>query len=254
MRRQQVPNIPGMLGDPGCHRGRPLDTRLTCCRLWQSHTCMRHAEGVDGPDQVHAVLQRAGLPRQRSAPVCQRGESLAQRRVEALDGGQVHHPLALRAVPYLLHPCGRPLHDAALDLDHSPLLVPLDDLRDEETWPGATPWTPPLAGAHRVAEGLTRGTDGGTQPVRTTQEGAFPGTRAHSCAQAPDQGQVTVLTDLTGTPQPGVDQHRQGHPHQAALFLDTALGRLHPAEVARLLDQRLLHRLALDARPPPRMC
>jgi hypothetical protein len=125
-----------MIGDPGGHRGRALDTRPTNCRLRPSQALMRRAKVIDSPDQIQAMLQHAGLPRQRSAPACQRGESLTKRRVEALDVSSIDYPVPLGAGPDLLHPCGRPLRDTALDCNHSPLLVPLDDLCDEDpAWP-----------------------------------------------------------------------------------------------------------------------
>jgi hypothetical protein len=42
---------------------------------------------------------------------------------------------------------------------------------------------------------------------------------------------------------------RQRHPDNAPVFLDTDLVRLHLPKVARLLDEVLLHSLALDASP-----
>src|ERR687891_203452 len=99
MKRQQFSNTPAMIGNPGGHRGCALDTRLTSCRLRPSQALMRRAEVIDSANQIHAMLQRAGLPRQGSAPACQRGESLTKRRVEALDVSGVDHPVALGAVP-----------------------------------------------------------------------------------------------------------------------------------------------------------
>jgi hypothetical protein len=98
---------------------------------------MRRAEVVDSPDQVHAMLQRAGLPGQRPAPSCERRAPLAERRIEALDRGRVDHTVALRSVPYLLNLGGRTLYDAALDSDHTPLRLAFDALCDEDTFPGA---------------------------------------------------------------------------------------------------------------------
>jgi hypothetical protein len=177
MKRQQFSDTPAMSGDSGCHRGRALDTRPTGCRRRPSHALMRRAEVIDGPKQIPALRQRAGLPRQRSAPAGQRGESLTKRRVEARDGGGGDHPVALGAVPSHLHPCGRPLHDAALDRDHAPLLVPLDDLRDEDLGPRSELGTAALAAIDRLAERLAHGTYVGTPALGTTPDGVLEGTR-----------------------------------------------------------------------------
>jgi hypothetical protein len=168
MKRQPCSNTPARIGHPGGHRGCALGTRLTSCRLRPSPALRRRAEVIDRAHQIQAMRQRAGLPRQRSAPACQRGASRTKRHMEALDVSGVDPPMAVGAVPELLHPDRRPRHDAALDRHHSPRLVPLDDLcaEDGRAWH----WKAPRgrSGAQRV---------GGTQAVGTQHDGVFEGTR-----------------------------------------------------------------------------
>src|SRR4030095_16950463 len=76
-------------------------------------------------------------------------------------------------------------------------------------------------------------------------------TASYPLDQPPDQGQVTLLTDLAAQPQPRLNHHGQGHPHDAALFLDAELIGLHLPKVPGLLDKRLVHGLALTARAGP---
>jgi hypothetical protein len=52
-----------------------------------------------------------------------------------------------------------------------------------------------------------------------------------------------MRTHLAGQPQPGLDHHRQGHPHDAALGLDAYLIGLDLTQVSRVLHQMLLDRL-----------
>ena len=70
---------------------------------------------------------------------------------------------------------------------------------------------------------------------------------AHPLYEPANQGHVTRLTDLTGEPQAGMDHHRQGHPHNAALCLHADLVGLHLSQVRGLLDQILLDGLTLLA-------
>ena len=60
-----------------------------------------------------------------------------------------------------------------------------------------------------------------------------------------------MRTDLASKPQAGADHHRQGHPHDPFLGLDTDRVSLNLPQVAGLLDQRLLDGLALDASTCP---
>jgi hypothetical protein len=104
MKRQQFPYTPAMIGDPGGHRRRPRDRHPTRGRLCPLRALVRCAEVVDGPHQVHAVPQRAGMARQGTAPACQRRQPFAKRRIEALDVGRVDHPIALPMLPWPVWP------------------------------------------------------------------------------------------------------------------------------------------------------
>jgi hypothetical protein len=113
MKRQEFPYTPAMIGDPGEYRRRPRDRHPTRGRLCPLRTLVRCAEVVNGPHQVHAVPERAGMARQGTAPVCQRRQPLAKRRIEALGVGRVDNPTALRRMSERLDLCGRTLHAAA---------------------------------------------------------------------------------------------------------------------------------------------
>ena len=253
LKRPQFLNTPAMLGDPSGHRGRALETPPARRRPRHPQALMWRAAMRDGPAQVHAVPPRVGLSCQGSAPACQRREPRATRRVEGLAGGRVADPVAWRSAPARLDLCGRPVPDAAFDLDHSALRSALDDRRHADPLPGATPWTPALSGAHHVAACRAHGTDVGSQPIGTAPERAVQGTRAHPCEQAPDQGEVTRRTHLPSAPQPGPDHHRQCQPHDATRCLDPDRIGLHVPQVPGLLNQIRWPRPARLARPgPPR--
>jgi len=88
---------------------------------------------------------------------CQRGQPLPERRVQPLDVRRVDHPCPLCPTPERLHTRRRALHDAALDVDDTPLGVALHDLCDADIAPGAQPGTPVGSRPDRIAEGLTGG-------------------------------------------------------------------------------------------------
>src|SRR6266446_1435344 len=227
-----------MIRDASSHRRRLL---ATC----HAQTLVRRAEVIDGADHIHPLLQGQRAARQRPASACQRRQALTERRIEPLDIGRVDDPITLRAPPERLDACRRAIHDAAFDLDHASLGVPLHDLRDAEVAPGAQPRTPRRAGMHRIAKSLTHCSHIRDEPIGTDQEGARQRAAAHPLHQAPHQRHVTACAHLTREPQAGTDHHRQGHPDNVALFFDPDLISFHLPQVARLLDQMLLHRLSL---------
>ena len=96
-----------MLGDASGHRGGPLTRCRAHCRGRQAETRVHRAKVRDRADQVHPVLQRQCVARQRAAATGQRCQPLPERGVEALNGGRVDHPAALRAAPQGLDASGR---------------------------------------------------------------------------------------------------------------------------------------------------
>src|SRR5438093_12919956 len=118
-----------------------------------------------------------------------------------------------------------------------------------------TPRTEPgpsaLPRVHGIAKCLPNGSDVGTQPVGADQQRTVRGTAAHPLDQLPDQGHVTLLADLAAQPQTCLDHDGECHPHDTALFLDAQLIGLHLPQVPWLLDQILVHGLALTARAGP---
>ena len=88
MKRQQFPDRPTMIGDPGGHRWR----LLAPCHV---QTLVRRAEVVDRADQVHPMLQRQRTAGECPASPCQRGQALTKRGVEPLDVRRVDHPVPL---------------------------------------------------------------------------------------------------------------------------------------------------------------
>src|SRR5438132_12747832 len=74
-----------------------------------------------------------------------------------LNVGRVDDPSALRAASERLHACRRAIHNAAFGLDHTPPLVALDDLGEEDMAPRTEPWPSALARVHGIAQGLPNG-------------------------------------------------------------------------------------------------
>jgi len=62
---------------------------------------------------------------------------------------------------------------------------------------------------------------------------------------------VAPLADLAAQPQARLDHHGQRHPDNATLFLDADLIGLHLPQVTWVLDQMLMHPLALPAQAGP---
>src|SRR4029453_14133837 len=241
-----------MVGDPSCHSGRRRPSLM--------QTLMRRAKVIHRADQEHALVQRQGVACQCPAPPRRWRQAFPECRIQPFDICRVDHPIALRATPDRLHACRCAIHNAAFGRDQPSPLVTLDDLGDEDLAPWSQSGPSALARIHRITKGLPNGTDVGHQAIGAEQQWTVRGTAPNALDQAPDQRQITLLTDLAAQPQAPPPQpqarlyhHGQGHPHNAALFLDTEFVSLYLSQVAWLLDQRFVYGLALTVRGgPPR--
>src|SRR5437667_2934859 len=157
----------------------------------------------------------------------------------------VDHPAALRAAPEGLDTRGRAINDAAFGRDHAPPRVTFDHLGEQDVTPRAQPRSPTLPGRHGIAKSLTHGPDGGAEAIGTDQQRTGRRTAAHALDEAPHQRHVAVLTHLARQPYACADHHGQRHPNNAALFLDADRIGLHLPQITWLLDEMLLHGLAL---------
>src|SRR5215475_12999613 len=232
-----------MVGDP-CRHGRG---RLPCL----GQTRMRRAKVLDRPHHEHPLVQCQGVAGQRPAPERQGCEAFPERRVQPLNVRGIDHPVPLRPASECLHTGRRALDYAAFGRDHPPPLVALDDLGDEDLAPGTQPWSSALPRVYGIAKGLANGSDVGHQAIGAEQQRTVRGTAPHALDQAPDQRQITLLTDLTAEPQTRRDHHGQCHPHNTALLLDAELISLHLSQITWLLDQIRMNSLALTARASP---
>src|SRR5574341_2517801 len=221
-----------------------------------TQTCMRGTKIIHRTKQIHPVLHSPRAACQCPAATCQRRQVRTKGGGEPLDGGGVDHPITVRATPERLDPCGCPINDAPLDVDHAPLLIPLDDVSEAEVAPRTQPRSEERSSTDRIAQGFTARPHLGAQAIGTAQERARQCTAPHPPNQATHQRPIAVRAHLACEPQAAADPHRQRHPDAASLLLDADRVGLSLAQVVWRLDQLLLHRLALDssARQPTRHC
>jgi hypothetical protein len=128
------------------------------------------AEIVDGADQIHPRVQRNGAPSQGSAPAGERSQALTESGIEPFDiRGVKHATTTLRAAPELLGLGGCAGENAALNTDHAPLRVVLDDLRDMEGFPALQVWPTGLARRQWIPKGFPDRTGVRPKPIRAEQ-------------------------------------------------------------------------------------
>jgi hypothetical protein len=113
---------------------------------------MRRAEIIDRSDQIHPLLQRHRIARQRTPSTGQGGQPLTKGRVEPLDVRRVAHARALGPTAERLHTCGRALHDTAFNGHDTPLGRALHDLGDADVAPRPQWGTPVGSGPDRSKE------------------------------------------------------------------------------------------------------
>jgi hypothetical protein len=105
---------------------------------------MRRAKVIDRADQKHPRMQRQSVARQHPATAPQRREAFTERCVQPLNVRRIDHPAPLRPAPERLHACRRAIGKTAFGLDHTPLLIALDDMGDQDVAPRAKRGRPPL--------------------------------------------------------------------------------------------------------------
>src|SRR6266545_5037303 len=174
-----------MIANASNHSRGPLATGM-------GQTRMRCTEIIDRTDQIHAMLQRQRVACQRAASTGQRRQTLPKRRIQSLDVRRVDHAVALGPTPEYLHACGRASHDAAFDVDNTPLDISFHDLCDAEVPPRAQPRTPGGPGLDRIAKRLANRPNVRAQPIGTEQEWPTEGTGAYPLDQPPDQSHITL--------------------------------------------------------------
>jgi hypothetical protein len=90
----------------------------------KAETRVIRAKVIDRADQVHPVLQRPRVPRERPTAAGQGRQALPKRGVEPLDVGGIDDTLpTLRATSQRLDACRRAINNAAVGLSHAPPLV-----------------------------------------------------------------------------------------------------------------------------------
>src|SRR5215470_17687420 len=73
-----------------------------------------------------------------------------------LNVGRINHYVPLLPVSERLHACWGPIDNAALNLDHPPPLIALDDLSDQDMAPRTQLWSSARARVHGIAKGLSK--------------------------------------------------------------------------------------------------
>src|SRR5262245_38715746 len=219
-----------------------------------AQTCVRRAKVIDRPDRIHPVMQRQWATYQCPASPRQHRQTLAERRVQPLAIGRVDHAVAVRATLERLDARWCASYNTAFDVDHTPLHIALDNLRNTDVFPGTQLRASMGACPHRITKRLADGPYIGAQAVDTDQERAGGCTAAYPLNEAPNQRHVAVGAQLASQPQPRADHPRQCHPDNAPLFFHTDLIRLDRSQVTRVLDQPLVDSLPLSARSRQPIC
>ena len=155
--RQQFAHTPAMIRDPSGHRRGGLAPGIR-------QTRMRGTEIIDRPDQVHPMVQRQCAARQCTPSTSQRYQTLTKRRVQPLDVRRVDHAVALGPTPERLNARWGAIHEAAFDVDDTPLGVALHDLGDAEVAPRTPPRVSLCSRLHGGTQGLAPCPDVSTQP------------------------------------------------------------------------------------------
>lgn len=196
---QQFTQTPEMISQATGHRWR--DHNLTCKPFFpglpSAEFAMRKAPVVGGADQPHACLNHLKAMRSMAAATGQRGQTLSESSIEALDKSRVEH-LACVGGFQDLH-CSRqsPLQHVARHLHHAFLLPVFVDDPNEDVWPRLS--TGPT-NAIGIGDLFTKGPIDASRirckPVAADQEGhQWQAASSHEAEQLVGELLVTGLTD-----------------------------------------------------------
>jgi len=234
---------PGMIGEPGRHRGRALLPLAAGAHGREpAEAVVWPAEVVGAADQIHPRGQRVGLVGDGSTPPHQRGERAAKGRVEALDVRGVDAVAGGRRRQHGRDRGRRPLHDARLHTDDPSLDVLLDHLAQQEAGGQHQPWAAAPPCVDWGAEHPPEGRDVAGQAIDAHEQVEPAGTGADLGHQAGDQDQIPLRADRAAQPQPGGHGQGQRHPHPLAHQLHPQLVGLHVLQV----ELPLLHQVGVD--------
>jgi hypothetical protein len=247
MKRQDFFHCPAMISDASSHRGRQIQPRVTSDQARQTKAPMLGAEIIDGPDQVHPPAQGVGLASQGSPPATEAVQPLAKGGVESFNEGDIDLAPSLRLLDDRVDLFCRALNDASHDADDAPPSVLFDRLSDANVRPRLQEGTPTSAVADRVAEDAAHGGDVGLQSIGAKQDRSGQRRRAATdlLDQTGDQAQISLDRDHPAQPQARLDHQGHRHPHHLPLFFDTKLIGLHLTDFPWLLDQVVVHGLAV---------
>src|SRR2546430_13645364 len=87
MKRQEFLDGPAVVSDASGHCRRGPATGV-------GQTRMGCAEIIDRPDQIHTMLKRQRVARQRTTAACQRGQTRTEGRVQSLDVRRIDDAVA----------------------------------------------------------------------------------------------------------------------------------------------------------------
>src|SRR5260370_36728652 len=118
MQRQEFLDGPAVVSDASGHYRRGPATGV-------GQTCMGCAEIIDRPDQIHTMLKRQRVARQRTTAACQRGQTRTEGRVESLRVPRIDDAVSLRIHPERIQADRVATDNPALDCDHLSTLASL---------------------------------------------------------------------------------------------------------------------------------
>jgi len=210
---------------------------------------MLSAEVVNSPDQMHSCFKRVAVPGYGSPSAYKSRQALAKRGIESFNERCVDNSSPLRMLKHSFNLSRRAFNDSPLYADHSPLLVLLYGLRNEDFLPHFEARATGLATDHSLTKHEPNGTDVSLQSIRAKQQSQAQGasTGAHLLNQRAYKSRITALADNPSQPKSCAYHQGQSHPTDAALLFYTKLIHLHLAQVTRCGDELVMNGLAMES-------
>lgn len=215
---------------------------------------MGKTEIVTASNQIHPSLQCRQTTSRMTGFARERGQSLPEGSIQALDKRRVEDVATVREHKQPLSLSHQTMRHLASNLNHPFFLCSLDHCSDVQVWPDLQIGSSHSAGLlDLLPESPTNTVGIGTPAVCQEKQGAQSLSRsANLLHQAISQATITRKLNHSSQPQARRNHHGQTHPgYHAASFHANFIG-LNMYQVKRsLLDDGLMHLLTLPACPIP---
>ena len=251
MIRKQLSHRPTMLCYSRCHRRRSLYPLVPANQSLNSQALVLTAEVVNRSHQIHPCCKCFALSSHCPPSPHKAGQALSKRRVESLDESRVDYPSSLCSLNHSFNLSLAAFNDSPSNADHSPSLVLLYGLCDEDSLPALQTRTANPSGRHSLTKDIANCSYVSLQSTCAQQDASTQScsTGSHLLNQRSYKSSVAAGRNNSAQPQARAYHPGQSHPNYAALLFNSKLIHLHLSKITRRGNELVVNRFTMPTSP-----